>query len=143
MYNYLQVLTTIDLVENHMETNISSFAVVWEICDFKISALSAAKPVLLLMLIPALDLLVVPMLRHAILHPAILKRLGFGAICMLLSVISLLLLEGISDQYLDAGDNCIFSECVASKSKMSPYWLFLPVTIGTVAEIFIYIPGIL
>lgn len=130
-----------------MESNISSFTVAWKICDLKISVLSITKPVLLLMLIPALDLFMVPTLRHAMLHPTILKRLGIGAICMLLSVISLLVLEGISDQYLSVGarDNCIFDEHAASKelkSKMSPYWLFLPVTIGTVAEVFIYIPGI-
>lgn len=123
-----------------MKGNISSLAFHGKTCDFEITALSALNPALLLVLVPVLDLLLVPLLRHAMLHPTILKRIGMGAMCTLMSVLSVLALEGIGT-HTDS-DACMFNDYgYQEKSELSSYWLFLPIILATMAEIFIYIPG--
>lgn len=137
----MQVYDTVGWMEGHMKNSTSNLVIHWKVCDFKISALTALSPVLLLTLIPVLDLLVIPLLHHAMLHPTILKRLGIGAMWTLLSVLSVLALEAIGDRnYGVESDTCmmVYNQ---GRNKMSSYWLILPVTLVTIAEIFIYIPG--
>lgn len=137
----MQVFNTINRMVDHMKGNISSLAVHGEMCDFEISVLGALNPALILVLIPVLDLVLVPLLRHAMLHPTILKRLGFGATCALLSVLSALTLKGVGDRYSES-DICMFNNGAQhGRNEMNSYWLFLPTTLATMAEIFIYIPG--
>lgn len=140
----MQVYGTINLMESHMKGNISRLALHWKVCDFRVSVLSASHPVLLLILIPVFDLLLVPLLRHAMLYPTILKRLGIGATFMLLSVLSMLALEGVGGRYYSGdSDVCMFNDdAYQERNEMSSYWLFLPMILATIAEIFIYIPGI-
>jgi hypothetical protein len=139
----MQVKNTTSLMDGHMKGNISSLVFQWEVCNFKVSILSASSPALLLFLVPVLDLLVVPVLRHAMLHPTILKRLGVGAVWTLLSVLSALTLEGVGHKYQsDVREVCMFDRhALQGWNEMSSYWLFLPMVLTTVAEIFIYIPG--
>lgn len=141
----MQVYNTLNLMESHMKGNISRLAIHWKVCNFEISVLSASRPALLLILIPVLDLLLVPLLRHAMLHPTILKRLGIGSMCTILSVFSVLALEGVGDRYYSAeSDICMFNHRMygrQGRNETSSYWLFLPMILATIAEIFIYIPG--
>ena len=134
----------VGLMESHMKNSTSSLVVHWKVCDLKISAIKALGPVVLLTLIPILDLFVVPLLHHAMLHPTILKRLGIGATWTLLSVLSMLALEVIGDRHYRVGnDMCMIANHYAYHeiNQMSSYWLILPVILTTIAEIFIYIPG--
>ena len=127
-----------------MKGNISHFEIHGRYCDFEMSALNALNPVLLLLLIPVLDLVLVPLLRHAMLHPTILKRLGIGAGCTLLSALSLLTLEGVEDRRSsEESDVCVFDTRTVYREKrdVNSYWLFVPMVLVTIAEIFIYIPG--
>ena len=136
-----QVVSTIRL----MNTQEMQTIVHRNPCDFKVSLLQLLNSVILFVLLPVLDLLVIPFLRHIMLHPSILKRLGIGALCILLSTLSLFTLEGVQDQVLteESGEACVLSGQggVKDGSGISLYWLILPELLITLAEIFIFIPG--
>ena len=120
-----------------------SLAIHREICDFELFPLASLNPLLVLVLVPILDLLVTPVLRYVMLHPSILKRLGLGAVCTLLSTLSLLALEGVGEEYFNMmGNACMLSKDSASeRGSISSYWLVLPIVLISLAEVFIYIPG--
>ncbi len=131
------------MIQDHMINGIPDFSANWTFCDFKVSTLTGLNAGLLLVVIPALDLIIVPLLRHAMIHPSIRKRLGIGGLCALLSVLSLLGLEGIGDHYFSAGsDNCLFDGHTSAleRNEISSYWLVLPMVLVTLAEIFINVP---
>ena len=139
----MQVYNTISLVTNHYNDDVKSLVLHWGVCDFRLSALSAINPTILLLLLPILDLLIVPLLRHIMFHPSILKRLGIGAFCILMSALSLLALEGIRDQvFTENGSGGVINKQEEEvDNQISSYWLILPETLITLAEIFVYIPG--
>ena len=138
-----QIFGTIHLVQGHMEDDLPQISTYWQSCTFEISTLSAINAILLLALIPVLDLLMVPLLRHAMIHPSILKRLGVGGIFTLLGMLSLLTLEGLGDRSFSGGSNtCMFGKDTSQESNgMSGYWLILPMVLVTLAQIMIYIPS--
>ncbi len=139
-----KVSNTVKLMQAHLRDDVPSLVIDGSICDFKILPLVTLNPILVLVLVPVLDLLVSPVLRYMMLHPSILKRLGLGAICTLLSTLSLLALEGIGERYfnMDSAACILYGHSVVEgQTELSSYWLILPIILLTLAEIFIYIPG--
>ena len=133
-------------MQNHLRDDVPSLIIHGSVCDFKIYPLTSLNPALVLVLVPVLDLVVSPVLRYLMLHPSILKRLGLGTICTLLGTLSLLALEVIGERYFNMeGVACMFSKLTESEvqADISSYWLILPIVLVTLAEIFIYIPGII
>lgn len=132
-------------MKNQFNKDMQSIVFHQGACGFTISVLALINPIVLLVLLPLLDLLVIPFLRHIMLHPSILKRLGIGSLFILLSTLSLLMLEGIQDQVftVESSGACVLSQHVEVEegSAMSSYWLILPEFLITLAEIFIFIPG--
>jgi dipeptide/tripeptide permease len=117
-----------------------------EVWNIRISLSDSMTAALLLMLIPFLDLILVPFLRYTIVNPSILKRLGIGAALAVLSVFILFLMEvvGSYDEGVSGGDAaCMFNadERPPARLAVDVYWLLPSLLIVTVAEIFIFIPS--
>ena len=132
------------LMQDHMDGGIPHIDIHDSICSLQVPTLYAMNSVLLLLLVPLTDLIATPFLRHIMLHPSILKRLGIGGICVLLSMLSLLTLNGIGDCYFStASDVCIFNSHLSSQESttISAYWLVVPMILATLGEILIYIPS--
>lgn len=124
-----------------MQGSLASFEVHWTICEVGFTITDAISALLLLTIIPILDLLIVPFLQSS--FPSILGRLGFGASLALLSLLSLFTIEGIGGHSL--GDQvCMFNTVAEEEARghleVNVYWIFLPLTLVTLAEVFIYIP---
>ena len=136
-------------MQTRLREDIPSFVIHGSFCDFEICPLVLLNPVLVLVLVPLFDLLVSPVLRYKMLHPNILKRLGLAAVCTLLSTLSILALEGIGERYFGMENAaCIFNKYLdvseeQTSAEISSLWLVLPIVLVTVAEIFIYIPGMM
>ena len=134
-----QVSGTIGIMADHMNGTIAAVNMETKLCGVELTVTDGISAAVLLTLIPLLDLIVVPLLGYA--NPGILKRLGLGASLAFLSMLTLLLMEGIGKH--TSGDQvCMFNvaESAQGKLEISVYWVILPLLIVIVAEIFIYIP---
>lgn len=126
-----------------MADDIPQLTMHWKNCGLEVSFLNVLNVILLLVLVPLLDLVVIPILRHMMLQPSILRCLGLGGILTFMSVLSVFALEGITDHYSKSSDSqCMFATEGVSKERaeVSGYWLFLPVVLVTLAEILLYVP---
>lgn len=142
MVLYIQVFNTLNLIQSHKAEDVPQLAVHWKNCGLEASSLNVLNIVLLLVLVPLMDLVIVPILRHMMLQPSILKCLGMGGVLTFMSILSLFALEGIEEHY-SSETQCIFdSDGISEKSAaVSVYWLFLPMVLVTIAEIMLYIPS--
>ena len=126
-------------------SDIPQLVMQWKNCGLEMSWLNALNIMLLLLLIPILDFVVVPLLRHMVLQPSILKCLGMGGIFTFLSVLSLFTLEGVNDHYFiskEASDICVLASNEDSQDvALNGYWLLLPILFVTLAEILIFVPS--
>ena len=142
---FTQVINTLSLTQSHM-ADVLQLAVQWKNCGLKVSLLNSLNVILLLLLLPLLDLVVIPILRHILLQPSILKCLGLGVVLTFTSVLSLFALEGVVDHYSSSSksyDECMFAIEGDSEERetLSGYWLFLPMVLATLAEILLYVPS--
>ncbi len=114
-------------------------------CNIDVSSLSVLYIGLTLVLLPLLDLLIVPMLRHLMCHPSILKCVGIGGALTVLSATSMFALQGVVDRSsTDTEEQCIFAdseESVESSGDISIYWIFLPVIIQAISQVMLYVPS--
>lgn len=145
LYFFIQVINTLSLIQTHM-SDIAQLDVHWNNCGLEVSLLNALNVILLLVLIPFLDLVVIPILRHMMLQPSILKCLGLGGVLIFTSVLSVFTLEGVVEHYSsssEARDGCMFaSEGISEEMEtLSGYWLIIPMVLVTLAEILLYVPS--
>ena len=131
-------------MSSHMTGSLPHLKTGTEMCHIDITLSNSMSVVLLLMLIPLLDLILVPFLRYTTVNPSILKRLSIGATLAVLSVFILFLFEAVGSYEDMTGDaTCMFNgeEQPPARLGVDVYWLLLPLIIMTVAEILIYIPS--
>lgn len=131
-------------MSDHMTGSLARLKTGTEMCHIEISLTDSVSAALLLVLVPVIDLALVPFLRYITINPSILKRLSFGATLASLGMLALFLIEAMGSYVGNTGD----ATCVFNADKQPPaqlavnvYWLVLPIVIMTVAEIFIYIPS--
>ena len=134
----IQVFDTIGLMADNMSGTLASLTIDTNLCEVDISLLNATNALVLIALIPLLDLLVVPMLRHAFLNPSITCRLGIGSLLAFVAAFSIFMIHLEGDLSLPL---CIFTNVLPLKMDIDVYWILLPTLLLTVAEVFIYIPG--
>lgn len=117
----------------------------WNECILEVSSLSVICIALTLLLLPMLDLIIVPFLRHLMLHPSILKCVGIGGILTLLSAVAMFVLQGVVDRASTATEEqCIFANSEPSygnSEHVNMYWMFLPVILHTMAQVMLYVPS--
>ena len=133
-------------MSSHMSGSLAQLNIGTEMCHIDIALSDSIHAVLLLMLIPFLDLILVPFLRYTTVNPSILKQLSIGATLAVLSMFVLFLIEAVGsyDTGMSGVDAaCMFSadEKLTARLAVDVYWLLLPLLIVTVAEIFIFVPS--
>ena len=105
--------------------------------DVHLNITELASNGFLILFIPLMDLVIVPFLGNF--NPSIRKRMGIGAIMAFLGLLSLFLME--ATRKYTSNQVCMFSEHVSnSQLNISIYWVFFPILLKTLAQIFIYIP---
>lgn len=129
-------------MSTHMSGALPQLKTDTGLCHAYITLPDIVHAVFLLMLIPMVDLVLVPLLRCATVNPSILKWLSFGTVLAVLSVFSLFVFQAVNSHHDASNDStCMFNEQAPSQLGMDVYWLLVPVFIATAAEIFINIPG--
>lgn len=137
---------TIGVMAYNMRGTLANLSFKTDLCQTDISLLDGINAATLLLFIPILDLLIVPLLRHSAFNPSILKRLGFGSFLDFLTVLSIFIFHVTGSQTTSVMTCDVFSNqeshIQTAMIDLNVYWLLIPIFIGTMAEIFIYIPGI-
>ena len=117
----------------------------WKTCSLEVSMLSMVYVALVLTLLPILDLVVVPVLRHLMCHPSILKCVGIGGMLTLFSAVTMFALQGFIDRTSPSTEEqCIFFDSettIQGNGPVSMYWMLLPVSIHAIAQIMLYVPS--
>lgn len=122
-----------------MNGQLVSLTINTDLCQVNISLLSTANAFILTMFIPVLDLFVVPLLRYTFINPSIMKRLGFGSFLAFGTALSIFVMHMVGNLHSKL---CIFRFIDSSlKMDVNVYWIFVPVVLLTISEVFIYIPG--
>ncbi len=135
----LQVCDTIELMASNMRGTLISLVINTNLCQVNISLLNATNALIVTVLIPVLDLLVVPLLRYTLINPTIMKRLGFGSILVFGTVLTVFVIHSVGNVHSRL---CIFHSVDSSlKMDVSVYWILAPVMILAISEVFVYIPG--
>ncbi len=123
----------------NMNGTFPSVTINTDLCHVNISLLSATNALILAILIPILDLFVVPLLRYVLINPSIMKRLGFGSFLAFGTALSIFVLHTVGNVQSRL---CIFQFNDSSlKMDVNIFWILVPVVILTISEVFIYIPG--
>lgn len=140
MYIPVQAYGTVGVMAGHMNGTLPTLELHTDMCDVKVSVTDGTNALLILTIIPLLDLLIVPMLQNC--YATILKRLGFGATLAFLSILVLFLFEAFGSHSSD-DLICMFNSSNREHGQLhlSVYWVFLPIVLVTLAELFIYIPS--
>lgn len=117
----------------------------WKECTIEVSSLSLIYVTLTLLMLPLLDLVVIPLLRHLMCHPSILKCMGIGGMLTLLSAVTMFTLQGVVDRTSTATEEqCIFADSepsVGDNEHVNIYWMFLPVILHSMAQVLLYVPS--
>ena len=125
----------------HMNSTLATAQIGTWLCEVEFTITAGVNALVILVLIPVLDLLVIPLLRN--LNLTILRRIGFGASLTFISLLMLLLLEGTGKH--SSGEVCMFraEEDLEAEGELevNVYWVLLPLVTVTVAELLVYIPG--
>jgi len=130
-----------------LQANWTEYVLSFELkkCSLGVSMLSMVYVALVLTLLPILNLVVVPVLRHLMCHPSILKCVGIGGILSLLSALTMFALQGFIDRTsASTEEQCIFLDSepvIEENGPISMYWMLLPVTIHAIAQIMLYVPS--
>ena len=135
---------TIGLMASNMKGTLAHLSIKMELCQVNVTLMDGINAVLLLVFIPILDLIIVPLLRHSLINPSILKRLGLGSFLAFATVFSMFITHVIGDQTARV-TTCMFIDYKPHSAviDVDVYWLLVPIFIGTLAEVFIYIPGMI
>ena len=129
---------TIGLMAGNMSGAFAVLTINTNFCEVDISLLNATNSLVLIALIPLLDLLIVPILRHAFINPSILCRLGIGSVLAFVAAFSIFMIQLEGDVRFPI---CIFTNVLPLEMDINVYWILVPTVVLTVAEVFIYIPG--
>lgn len=123
----------------HMNGTLATERLGAEFCEVDFTIMAGVNALVILLLIPVLDLAVIPLLQN--LNLSILRRIGVGSFLTLISLVMLLLLEGTGRHSSDGV--CMFStgEELEGNLEVNVYWVLLPLVTVTVAELLVYIPG--
>lgn len=127
---------------SNMKGTLAHLSIRMDLCQVDITLMDGINAALLLVFIPILDLFIVPLLRHSLFNPSILKRLGLGSFLAFVTVFLMFIIQAVGDQ-TGRVMTCMFNdyEPHGAVLDVDVYWLLVPILIGTITEVFIYIPG--